>query len=76
MLALPCHAQVETLEAGPIVQACPHARADRRRSYAGSAAQDVVRSIQAEIAAETKLVTAKSKMDAAIAGVAEASAKT
>jgi len=76
MLAVPCHPQVETLEAWPIVRVPSHAVVDWRAFYAGSAAQDVVRGIQAEIIAEPKLATAQAKMDVITAGAAKASAKT
>jgi len=76
MLAVPCHPQVETLEAWPIVRVPSHAVVDWRAFYAGSAAQDVVRGIQAEIIAEPKLATAQAKMDVITAGAAKASART
>jgi hypothetical protein len=76
MLAVPCHPQVETLEAWPIVRVPSDAVVDWRAFYAGSAAQDVVRGIQAEIIAEPNLATAQAKMDVITAGAAKASAKT
>jgi membrane protein involved in colicin uptake len=63
------------LEAWPIVWACAHA-GEWRRSHAGSAAQDVVGGIQAEIIAEPKLAAAEAKMDVVTAGAAKSSART
>jgi hypothetical protein len=61
------------LEAWPIVWACAHA-GEWRRSHAGSAAQDVVGGIQAEIIAEPKLATAEAKMDVVAARAANPAA--
>jgi Tfp pilus assembly major pilin PilA len=63
------------LEAWPIVWACAHT-GEWRRSHAGSAAQDVVGGIQAEIIAEPKLAAAEAKMDVVTAGAAKSSART
>ena len=63
------------MEAWPIVWACAHA-GEWRRSHAGSAAQDVVGGIQAEIIAEPKLATAEAKMDVVTAGAANPSGET
>jgi hypothetical protein len=63
------------LEAWPIVWACAHT-GEWRRSHAGSAAQDVVWGIQAEIIDEPKLAAAEAKMDVVTAGAAKSSART
>jgi hypothetical protein len=58
-----CRSRVEAFEAWPVICLPANAGDDWRVAHAGSAAQDVVGGIKAEIVAEPKLVAAQPEMD-------------
>ena len=71
MLAVACHFRVEAFEAWPVICLPANAGDDWRVAHAGSAAQDVVGGIEAEIIAEPKLVAAQPEMKIVAAGSAD-----
>ena len=71
MLAVACHFRVEGFEAWPVISLPANAGDDWRVAHAGSAAQDVVGGIKAEIAAEPKLMAAQPEMKIVAAGSAD-----
>jgi hypothetical protein len=76
MLAVPFHPQVEALQARPVVGVNANAWDCGRGSHAGSAAQDVVGGIKAEIIAEPEIMAAEPEMEVVAAGAANPSRET
>ena len=76
VLAVPRHAQVEALQAWPIIGMRAEAWHERRCRHLGRAAEDVVTSIKAEIIAEPKLAAAQPEMKIVAARGADPSAGT